>query len=287
MNRDKHSSAERYAVIGNPIAHSQSPRIHKLFAQAHQIELRYDALTATPDDFFATVESFREQDGRGLNVTSPFKLEAYRLPRKCSDRARLAEAVNTLTWQGKEWHGDNTDGIGLVTDLESNLNFPLKGKDILLIGAGGATRGVLGPLLAAQPNSVMIANRTAQKAVELASLFSEFGSVDAAAIDDLFDRVFDLVINATSASLASTDTRPLDLAPDLLATDALAYEMAYGQGETTFLRWARLAGAARISDGLGMLVEQAAESFYIWHGVRPHTAPVLAALREEVAVPAA
>ena len=268
----------RYAVMGNPVAHSKSPRIHQMFAHqlGHQIE--YTAIWVDTDGFAQAVQQFRAEGGRGLNVTVPFKLEAFQLADQLSDRARLAGAVNTLRFEsdGKIF-GDNTDGAGLVHDIEINLDIHLRGRQILVLGAGGAARGVLGPVLKHHPAKLVIANRTVAKAKELAEQFREHGPVEACGYPELKGRHFDIVINATSASLKG-EVPPL---PETLFTrGALAYDMMYGDKPTAFLDWALLHGANQAADGLGMLVEQAAESYFLWHGVRPETKHVIAALRK-------
>lgn len=262
---------DRYAVIGHPIAHSKSPRIHALFAAQTGQDMRYEALLAPLDGFVATVHEFIAAGGRGANVTVPFKEEAFRLATRLSERARAAGAVNTLTFAGTEILGDNTDGAGLVRDLKRNLGVGIAGKRVLLLGAGGAARGVVMPLLAEQPGQLVIANRTAGKALALASTFP---TCTGCGLDELDSRVFDLVINATSAGLTGGVPPRLTFA---FAPGAFAYDMVYGR-ETDFLRQALAAGAV-VADGLGMLVEQAAEAFLVWRGVLPETAPVLTELR--------
>lgn len=271
---------DRYAVVGNPIAHSKSPWIHAAFARQTGQALTYEALLAPLDDFAATVARFRAEGGRGLNVTVPFKLEAFALADRRTPRAEAAGAVNTLAFGTDGILGDNTDGAGLVRDLASHLGCPPRGRRILLLGAGGATRGALLPLLDTAPADLCIANRTAHKAVELAQAFAAHAGtvrIEGCGFEALADQRFDLVINATSASL-SGELPPLP--PGLYAQGALAYDMMYGRGHTPFLRAALADGAARVADGLGMLVEQAAESFALWRGVRPDSAPVLAELRQ-------
>ena len=273
---------DRYAVIGNPIAHSKSPQIHAAFARQTGQELSYEALLAPLDGFAQTVADFRAHGGRGLNVTVPFKLEAFALAEHHTARAQAAGAVNTLAFGADGVLGDNTDGAGLVRDLTANLNFALAGCRILLLGAGGATRGVLLPLLDSRPARLTIANRTVAKAEALAALFAARAGgtvLDACGFDALAGRRFDLVINATAASLA--DELP-PLPPGLYAEGALAYDMMYGRDPTRFMRAALADSAARAADGLGMLVEQAAESFTLWRGVRPDSGPVLAALRRQI-----
>ena len=268
---------DRYAVFGNPIGHSKSPLIHRLFATATGQDLRYDALLAPVDGFAASVAEFVAGGGKGANVTVPFKEEAFRLATRRTPRAELAGAVNTLSFTPAGCIGDNTDGAGLVRDLEANLGLTIAGKRVLLLGAGGAARGAVGPLLEARPNSLRIANRTAAKAADLAAHFAAFGPVAGGGYPELAERQFDLVINATSASLGG-ELPPLP--PGIFAPGALAYDMMYGKGDTPFLAFARAQGAARLADGLGMLVEQAAEAFFVWRGVLPDTAPVLAQLRQ-------
>ena len=269
---------DRYAVIGNPIAHSRSPQIHAVFAGLTLQDMRYEAILAPPDGFAAAVRAFIAAGGRGMNVTVPFKLEAYALADTRAPRAEAAGAVNTLAFSAAGIHGDNTDGAGLVADLTRNLGCGIAGKRLLLLGAGGAARGVLLPLLEQQPLSLHLANRTADKARALRDeFFPRAGAcrLEAGGFGQLSGLQFDLVINATAASLAG-ESPPL---PDgLYAAGSLAYDMVYGR-ETPFLAAARAQGAARRADGLGMLVEQAAESFFIWRGVRPPTAPVLEQLR--------
>lgn len=271
--------SDLYAVFGNPIAHSRSPAIHAAFAAATGEALRYEARLAPIDGFAAAVAEFVAANGRGANVTVPFKEEAFRLSDQLSERAARAGAVNTLVFRDGQAYGDNTDGAGLVRDITANLAFPLAGRRILLLGAGGAARGVIAPLLAGGPASLHIANRSADKAAGLAQAFSDLAPVGGGSFGELAGKSFDLVINATSASL-SGETLPLPTG--LFAPGALAYDMMYGKGDTPFLQLARRQGAARCADGLGMLVEQAAEAFAVWRGVRPATAAVLADLRRQI-----
>lgn len=266
-----------YAVIGNPIAHSKSPQIHAEFARQTAQNISYHALLAPQDGFVPCVEKFRAEGGQGLNVTVPFKLEAYHYAQELSQRAQLAQAVNTLKFDGAHVLGDNTDGAGLVRDIEVNLGFTIAGKMVLLMGAGGAARGVLLPLLGCKPQSITIANRTPQKAHELAQHFALHGSVRAQDYAKLAGDRYDLIINATSSSL--NDQLP-PLPPRLFAPGALAYDLMYGKGLTPFLAFAEANHAQTLADGLGMLVEQAAESFYVWRGVRPETQSVIAMLRK-------
>jgi shikimate dehydrogenase len=259
-----------YAVIGNPVAHSRSPWIHGEFARACNQDMEYRRIEAPRGGFAAAVDAFRASGGRGLNVTLPFKGEAFRYSGQLSARARAAEAVNTLSFSA-EVRGDTTDGPGLVTDLEGNLGFSLKGRRALLMGAGGAAQGVVGALLEAGVTTLVIANRTVEKARSLAARFPPASASSYAALSG---REFDLVINATSSGLSGES---IPLPTGVLRKEALAYDMVYGR-ETPFLEAARKAGA-RASDGLGMLVEQAAESFLIWRGTRPDTRAVLKQLR--------
>lgn len=261
---------DRYAVFGHPIAHSKSPLIHAAFARQTGQDLSYEAILAPLDGFADSVAAFIAAGGRGANVTVPFKEEAFRLADRLSPRAERAGAVNTLKFEPDGIFGDNTDGAGLVADLTRNLRRPLAGKRILLLGAGGAARGVIGPLLDEQPTTLVIANRTVSRAQELAELFDR--GIRACGFDAL-DGPFDLVVNATAASLAG-ELPPLS--PKIFTPGTLAYDMMYGR-DTPFLAFARAQGAAT-ADGLGMLVEQAAEAFHLWRGIRPDTAPVIASL---------
>ncbi len=267
---------DRYVVFGNPIAHSKSPVLHRLFAEQTGQSMQYDTLLAPLDGFAPCALAFF-QEGRGANVTVPFKEDAYRLANSLTPRAQRAGAVNTLSKQADgSLLGDNTDGAGLVRDLTVNAGFSLKGKRILILGAGGAVRGALEPLLAQGPTSVTIANRTVEKAEMLVELFSDLGPVAASGFDWLREPV-DLIINATSASLAG-ELPPI--ASSLIEPGkTLCYDMMYGKEQTPFCVWATEHGAGHVMDGLGMLAEQAAEAFYLWRGVRPDTAPALAELR--------
>lgn len=270
---------DRYCVLGNPVAHSRSPAIHAQFAAQCRQDLVYEALLAPLDGFAGTVRQFVAAGGKGANVTVPFKEEAFRLSIQRSPRAERAGAVNTLAFAGEEIYGDNTDGAGLVRDIEANLGFALAGKRVLLLGAGGAARGVIAPLLACRPLGLFIANRSAGKAEALARQFADLAAVDAGNFAKTAGKQFDAVINATSASLAG---EALPLPAGVFAPGCLAYDMMYGKGETPFLALSRAQGAEYLADGLGMLVEQAAEAFLVWRGVRPDSVPVLAALREQL-----
>jgi shikimate dehydrogenase len=268
---------DRYAVIGNPVAHSMSPQIHAAFAQATGQAMSYARLLAPLDGFNATVEAFAAHGGKGLNVTVPFKLQAFALARSASDRAQAAGACNTLKRNGDGWYADNTDGAGIVHDLVHNLEVPLAGRDVLVLGAGGAARGILVPLFAQHPRSVTLSNRTVATADALAATFSRRGPLRSVAPVALAGQNFDVVINATSAGLGSAVGLPWPAG--LFRPGAFAYDMIYADEPTAFLRWARAAGAARSADGLGMLIEQAAESFALWRGVRPDTRSIFAMLR--------
>ena len=265
---------DRYAVVGNPIAHSKSPLIHTAFSRQTAQDMVYDSLLVPVDGFVAAANQFRLNGGLGLNVTLPFKSEAFRYAAFLSERASAAQAVNTLKFKQGVIFGDNTDGAGLVNDLLHNLGCDIAGRKLLLLGAGGAARGVIAPLLQQLPARFVLANRTLDKARQLAREFD--GKLEASAYADLTGGRFDIVINATSASLAN-ELPPLPTG--VFGKYALAYDMMYGRGETPFLAFARSEGAARLADGLGMLVEQAAESFLVWRGIRPDTAPVLQLLR--------
>ena len=270
----------RYAVIGNPIEHSKSPLIHQAFARQTGQDIAYERVLAPLDAFPQVVHALMAEGYGGANVTVPFKLEAFALAQQLTERAHDAGAVNTLVFTTEGIVGDNTDGVGLVNDIQQNLNVPVAGKRVLLIGAGGAAEGVLHPLLEQRPSLLVIANRTLDKALRMVKKIEEQGdfryvSVNAYAFDDLQGQSFDIVVNATSAGLSEST---LPLPPGIFAPGALAYDMMYGR-ETPFMAFARTHGAARVADGLGMLVEQAAEAFALWRGVRPQTAPVIAQLR--------
>ncbi|BAN45758.1 shikimate dehydrogenase [Metapseudomonas resinovorans] len=271
---------DSYCVFGNPIGHSKSPLIHRLFAEQTGERLTYEAVLAPLDDFSGCARAFFAT-GKGGNVTVPFKEQAYQLAGSLSARAQRAGAVNTLKkLDDGSLLGDNTDGAGLVRDLIRNAGLTLAGKRILLLGAGGAARGVIEPILAEKPAALVIANRTVEKAEDLARLFADLGPVSASGFDWLEEPV-DLIINGTSASL-SGDLPPIS--PSLIQPGhTVCYDMMYGKEMTAFNRWASEHGALRTLDGLGMLVEQAAEAFLLWRGVLPDSAPVLAELRRQLA----
>ena len=269
---------DRYAVIGNPIAQSKSPLIHGMFAKATGQDLEYTRIEGPLDGFADAVREFRDAGGRGMNVTAPFKLQAYELADERRERAQLAGAVNVLKFEGTRIVADNFDGVGLVNDIQRNLGLAMAGKRVLLLGAGGAARGVLLPFLQQRPAELVLANRTEAKALALAQQFSAHGPVRGCGYAGIGPQRFDLVVNATSASLTG-DVPPVP--PAVFATDGLAYELMYGKGLTPFLRLAQSAGVKRVADGVGMLVEQAAEAFVWWRGVRPDTRAVL----EKLTVP--
>jgi shikimate dehydrogenase len=263
---------DKYAVIGNPISHSKSPQIHQAFAlQTHQ-NMTYEAILAPLDGFATTVNDLIVRGYQGANVTVPFKFEAFSLCDQLSERAQAAGAVNTLSFKAGQIHGDNTDGAGLINDIQGNLEYALQGARILLLGAGGAAQGVVSPLLNVKPDSIIIANRSTVKALNMQIKFAHRILSDSSF--EALSGSFDVIINATSTGL--TDS-VLPIANTVFAKHCLAYDMMYGR-ETPFMAQARAAGA-QVADGLGMLVEQAAEAFYIWRGVRPQTAPVIAQLR--------
>lgn len=273
---------DTYCVFGHPIEHSKSPWIHARFAQLTDQDLVYHKTLAPLDGFANSLHAFQIQGGKGCNVTLPFKSQAAALATHCSPRVSLAQACNTLKFDGSTLYGENTDGLGLVTDLVRNAGCQLKGQSILLMGAGGAAAGVLGPLLSEKPRQLWVCNRTVDKATQLvqrhATLAAEQG-VDCQAMslqhEGLFSQSFDVVINATSSSLQQGQ---VPVPPSVLQSGGMACDLMYGPAAQGFMQWAT-AGGAQARDGLGMLVEQAAESFYVWRGVRPPTAPVLAELR--------
>lgn len=272
---------DKYAVFGNPIEHSKSPDIHRQFAEQTGQDLSYSKQLVAEDGFEAAANEFFANGGKGLNITVPFKQDAYAYVARTTPRARRAGAVNTLTLEADGTIlGDTTDGVGLVGDIVHNLGLEIRHKKVLILGAGGAVRGVLEPLLEQQPQHVVIANRTVDKALQLAKGFGEFGYLLGCGFDMLGEQQFDLVINGTSASLQG-DLPPL---PDSLIdpdVGTACYDMLYGAEPTPFMQWAAERGAL-VSDGLGMLVGQAAESFGLWRGVRPETAPVIANLRDQL-----
>lgn len=271
------SVVDQYGVFGHPVNHSLSPFIHGLFARETGQEMSYRPYDVTAEEFPARVAEFFAQGGRGLNITLPHKIAAVEVAHELTARAAHAAAVNTLAAKGEGILGDNTDGAGLVRDLCENLGLVITHRRVLIIGAGGATRGVLAPLLGLEPSLVVIANRTAERAEALAAAFSDLGATQGVSFDHVEDAPVDLLINATSASL-SGEIPPIPAG--VIGAQTVCYDLAYGRSATAFVRWAQARGCARALQGLGMLVEQAAESFRLWRGVRPATARVLDALRE-------
>lgn len=271
---------DQYAVFGNPIAHSKSPEIHRYFAELTQQDLSYNKQLVELDAFVAAVQEFKAEGGKGLNITVPFKLEAYEVADSLSLRARQAGAVNTLIIHADgKIEGDNTDGIGMVNDIVENHGWSMTGKTIVVLGAGGAVRGVIGPILAQQPARIIIANRTVEKAQQLARAFSKLGVIEAMGFDQLPEQAVDMVINGTSASL-SGDLPPIS--PAIIGSDTVCYDMMYGKDLTAFLAWAKEQGAIKMADGLGMLVGQAAEAFTLWRNTRPEVGDLIQRLREDM-----
>ena len=270
---DASSVIDRYAVMGYPVAHSRSPVIHRLFAAQTGENLQYELLEVAPDKLESAIKQFSRTGGKGLNITLPHKSEVTRFVDNMSERASNAGAVNTLVFRDKEIYGDNTDGVGLLRDLQSNLELTLEGANILILGAGGSTRGIVSPLLDQKPGSIVIANRTIDKAKALAQYFSSQGPVTACSFKNVRTPPdFDLIINATSAGLKG-ETPPY---PEKAINEkTVCYDLSYSMKATPFASWAAEHGAARSVMGWGMLIEQAAESFEIWRGVRPDTAQVL------------
>ncbi len=275
-----HIKPDRYAVMGNPMAHSKSPQIHASFAQQTHQQLVYTANLVALDQFEHALQTFAENGGKGLNITVPFKHAAWKWVTQRSPRAERAGAVNTIMFRlDGTCYGDNTDGVGLVRDLTHNHGVTIRGQRVLLLGAGGAARGVLEPLLEEQPAHLVIVNRSADKAMALAKDLTGVGVVTSCAYQDLGAEQFDIIINATSASLHGEVPA---LPAVVLAKGCLCYDMMYGATPTAFMQWAQQQGVQRTLDGLGMLVEQAAESFFLWRGVRPETAPVIRAIRAQL-----
>lgn len=272
------SEQDKYAVFGNPIKHSKSPAIHAAFAAQCDDAIQYRAVRVEVGGFERAAGNFFVEGGSGLNITVPFKQDAFQFAGRLSDRARRAGAVNTLTKAADGViEGDNTDGIGLVRDMVANLGWVVQGLRVLIIGAGGAVRGVLEPLLRERPRELLIVNRTAQRARQLADEFADLGELEGGGYGLIGERQFDLVINATSAGLSGDMP---ELPATLLTERSCCYDMVYGSQPTPFMRWAAHHTAWAVADGLGMLVEQAAQSFYIWRQVRPETRPVINQVRE-------
>ncbi len=271
---------DKYAVVGNPVEHSLSPQIHTAFASETKQDLEYQALLLNADNFEQQMRELQASGYKGVNVTVPFKEQAWQMADQLSPRAQDAKAVNTVIFQDDgKIAGDNTDGIGLTRDLVLNHEVLITHRKILIMGAGGAVRGILGPLLSRKPGLVTLANRTVDKAERLAEEFFHMGEIEVSPFDDLGRDRYDLIINGTSASL-NDEVPPI---PDeILGINSICYDMMYNiKHPTAFVNWAQQRGALRAYDGLGMLVEQAAESFYIWRGVRPSTAEVIQMLREQ------
>lgn len=275
------SGIDKYAVFGNPIKHSKSPAIHAAFAAQCGQQLQYRAVLVELGGFAQAARKFFDEAGAGLNVTVPFKRDAFEFADRLSECARRAGAVNTLTrCADGSIEGDNTDGIGLVRDMVANLGWAVQGLRVLVLGAGGAARGVLEPLLRERPKELLVVNRTPEKARQLAAEFADIGPVEGGAYSLIGDRAFDLVINATSAGLSGEMP---ELPGTVLTERSCCYDMVYGAQPTAFMRWAAHHAAWAVADGLGMLVEQAAQSFYIWRRARPETRPVIRQIRESLA----
>ena len=273
-----HRALDRYAVVGNPVAHSLSPRIHGEFARQTGETLEYRAIEIATDAFAAGIADLQRQGYQGVNVTVPFKREAWELCHSKTDRAQIAGAVNTLCFrENGTIHGDNTDGVGLIRDLAHNLKIELEGKNILILGAGGAVRGVLEPLLAQFPSRITLANRSLDRAITLVEDFTSIGEIEVVAYNQIKPEGYHLIINATAAGL-SNQVPPISAA--VLNRAGVCYDMMYNLNTaTTFVDWAISNGVKQSHDGLGMLVEQAAEAFYLWRGLRPKTSQLLLALR--------
>ncbi len=269
---------DTYAVIGNPISHSKSPLIHSEFSKQTQQHIRYETILSPLNGFTTAIEIFRQGGGKGLNVTLPFKVEAYKISTQLTEQASSSHAVNTIVFDGDKIYGDNTDGTGLIRDITVNLRFAITAKRVLLCGAGGAARGIVLPLLKQNPLILTISNRTTQKAHELRKQFSSYKNIESGNYKDILGKEFDLIINATSTSLIN---KSLPLPQGIFSAKSLVYDLMYGNMNTPFLQFARKEGATHLSDGIGMLVEQAAESFFIWRGIRPETKPVIKMLRKK------
>jgi shikimate dehydrogenase len=270
---------DSYAVFGHPINHSKSPRIHQLFAEQTQQSLTYTAQDVPAESFNSAINTFFELGGKGINCTVPLKELAWQRADTLSKRAQFSKAVNTLALQDDgTLLGDNTDGLGLVADLTINHAIPLLNSRILILGAGGASRGIIEPLMEQSPSLIVIANRTVEKAITLSTEFSQLGNISGSAYDGIKNQQFDLILNATSASLTGELPPLMDT---LLAKNGCCYDLAYGNKPTPFVNWGKSHGAEKSLDGLGMLVEQAAEAFYIWRGIRPETSNIIELLNSE------
>lgn len=270
--------SDAYAVIGNPITHSKSPLIHTEFSKQTKQDMHYESIFAPLNGFRTAINLFQQNGGKGMNVTVPFKADAYKISTQLTEQAEAAQAVNTLVFNGNEIYGHNTDGTGLIRDIITNLKFTITAKRILLCGAGGAASGIILPLLKQKPSMMAIVNRTVQKAHKLQNQFSSYdNNIVSGNYEDIAGRKFDLVINATSTSLTG---KILLLPKGIFATGSLAYDLMYGNKQTLFLQLAQKEGAKYLSDGVGMLVEQAAESFLLWRGIRPKTKELIKSLKE-------
>jgi shikimate dehydrogenase len=265
---------KKYAVIGNPVNHSISPMIHAQFSKEFGLKISYEKILSPIDGFQDTVKKFIDFNGQGFNITLPFKIQAYNLSKNLTPNARAAGAVNAIKIDNNTLIGENTDGDGLVNDLSNNLKQSLKGKEILIIGAGGATQGILKPILDCNPEKILLANRTKEKSLKLASKFLQYGKVCGFGLDQIKAKPVDIVINATSASIDGN----IPNIPKGVVEGALCYDLMYGK-ETSFMKWANENSARKVSDGLGMLVEQAALSFSFWLGKNPQTKPVIELVR--------
>lgn len=264
---------DQYGVMGNPIQHSKSPKIHQAFANQTEQQMSYQAIWVPLDGFNKALDLFQAEGGKGLNITLPFKQQAYQSVDVLSERAKLAKAVNTIQFHSDgSRFGDNTDGVGFIQDVVHRHQFSIANKRVLILGAGGAVRGILDPLLQERPAELMIANRTVEHAHALADAFSNDQRIHVCSLLELGKFTFDFIINGTSASLTND---VIELPFRLIHEKTYCYDMVYGKGLTPFMTWAKQNQAAKISDGLGMLIEQAAESFYIWRGVRPNTHTIL------------
>ena len=264
----------KYAVIGNPVSHSMSPLIHAQFSQEFGLEISYEKILSPIDRFQDTVKKFIDSDGQGFNITLPFKIQAHNLSKNLTPNARAAGAVNAIKIEGNTLIGENTDGSGLVNDFSNNLKLSFEGKEILIIGAGGATQGILKPILDCNPKKILLANRSKEKSLKLARNFLKYGKVCGFGLDQIKSKPVDIVINATSASIDGN----IPNIPKGVVEGALCYDLMYGR-ETPFMKWANENSARKVSDGLGMLVEQAALSFSFWLGKNPQTKPVIESIR--------
>jgi len=265
---------KKYAVIGNPVHHSISPMIHAQFSQEFGLEISYEKILSPMDRFQDTVKKFVDSDGQGFNITLPFKIQAHNLSKNLTPNAKAAGAVNAIKIEGNTLIGENTDGSGLVNDFSNNLKLSLEGKEILIIGAGGAAQGILKPILDCNPEKILLANRTKEKSLKLASKFLKYGKVCGFGLDQIKSKPVDIVINATSASIDGN----IPNIPKGVVEGALCYDLMYGR-KTPFMKWSNENSAREVSDGLGMLVEQAALSFSFWLGKNPQTKPVIELIR--------